>query len=145
MAEVLVGLFTMSLASGVIPLINAELLVLAAATAVPSAGLPLVVVAGTAGQMLSKVILFVLAREAPERLPKRVRARLSRATTSLETKGAVTGSLIFASAATGLPPFYGVSLGAGVLGVELQSFVLAGTSGRLIRFGVLAGLGGVAA
>jgi membrane protein YqaA with SNARE-associated domain len=45
---------------------------------------------------------------------------------------------VFTSAAVGLPPFYGVSLAAGALGMRTRSFVLSGAAGRLVRFGVLA-------
>lgn len=56
-------------------------------------------------------------------------------------QGATVGSLVFASAVTGVPPFYGVSLATGALGMRLRSFVLNGFGGRLVRFGAIAWAG----
>ncbi|MEQ9568769.1 MAG: hypothetical protein RLN75_01155 [Longimicrobiales bacterium] len=138
MWEILGGLFVGSIVSGVVPLVNAELICVAAAVAVPFAGLPLVVAASTVGQMIAKVVLFALARSAPSRLPKKAAARLDKAVEAVRERGGAAGSLVFVSAVVGLPPFYGVSLAAGALGMRLSTFLLTGTAGRAIRFAVLA-------
>lgn len=141
MTETLLGLFAATLASGVIPFINAELLVVAAAAALPAVGVPLVAITSTVGQMTSKASLFGLARWAPQHLPGRARAALTRSSQAIDRGGRAADTVVFASAATGLPPFYGVSLAAGVVGMRLERFLLAGGLGRLIRFGALAWLG----
>ena len=146
--EILAGLALGCVMSGFIPLINAELLVMAAAVAVPTAAMPMVVVAATAGQMLSKTLLFELARRAPRRLPQRARHRLDRAVARVQARGGTAGSLVFASAASGIPPFYGISLAGGALGMRIRTFLLTGTAGRGLRFAVIAwaahSLGGAA-
>lgn len=141
MLELLLGLFAATAVSGIVPLVNAELLVLGAAAAVPAAGLPLVAVVSTVGQMVTKGVLFGLARWAPSRLPARARRALEKPSAAVEERGTAVGTLLFTSAATGVPPFYGVSLAAGAVGVGLGRFLLAGGLGRLVRFGVLAWLG----
>lgn len=141
MTETLLGLFAATLASGVIPFINAEVLVVAAAAALPAIGVPLVAITSTVGQMTSKASLFGLARWAPQRLPGRARAALERSGKAIGRRGRAVDTVVFTSAATGLPPFYGVSLAAGVTGMRLGRFLLAGGVGRLIRFGALAWLG----
>jgi membrane protein YqaA with SNARE-associated domain len=138
MWEILAGLALGCVMSGVVPLVNAELLVIAAAVAVPAPGLPLVVIVATAGQMLSKTMLFELARRAPRRLPERARGALDRAVDRVRERGGAAGTLVFASAASGIPPFYGVSLAGGALGMRVQTFLLTGTAGRGLRFAVLA-------
>ncbi|MDA0329885.1 MAG: hypothetical protein O2958_12870 [Gemmatimonadetes bacterium] len=138
MWEILGGLLVGSAISGVLPLVNAEVLVLVAAAAVPAVGVPLVAIVGTVGQMSAKTSLFALARWAPHRLPQRARGSLNRTSEALKSRGGAISSLVFTSAVTGLPPFYGVSLATGALGMRLSSFVASGGSGRLIRFGVLA-------
>jgi len=143
MFEILLALLIASAVSGVVPVVNAELLVVAAAAAVPAVGLPLVAAVSTAGQMSTKTALFVVARWAPHRLPVRARAALDRAGAAVEDRGGAASSVVFASAATGLPPFFGVSLASGALGMRLSRFVTAGTLGRFCRFSVLAGLGRV--
>ena len=56
----------------------------------------------------------------------------------MRSRGGATGTLIFASAALGWPPFYGVSLAAGALKIGLPLFVVLGLLRRGIRFAVLA-------
>ncbi|NNF37102.1 MAG: hypothetical protein HKN71_00425 [Gemmatimonadetes bacterium] len=138
MWEILAGLALGCVMSGVVPLVNAELLVAAAAVAVPAPVVPLVVMVATIGQMLSKTALFEVARRAPRHLPARARKALDRAVARVEARQGTAGSLVFASAATGLPPFYGVSLAGGALGMRIRTFLVTGTAGRALRFGVIA-------
>jgi membrane protein YqaA with SNARE-associated domain len=140
MWEILGALLIGTAVSGIVPIVNAELLVVAAAVAVPAVGLPLVVVVSTVGQMITKTLLFALARWAPGKLPARARAALDRAAAAVSAREGSAGSLVFASAATGLPPFYGVSLACGVIRMRLGTFLFAGGAGRALRFGVLAWL-----
>lgn len=141
MLEVIGGLLLATAISGVIPIVNAELVVVAAAAALPAVGIPLVAAVSTAGQMSAKTSLFALARWAPARLPRKAQQALDKGAQRIERRSGTASSLVFASAATGLPPFYGVSLATGALGMRLSSFVLAGSLGRFVRFGVLAWIG----
>jgi len=140
--ETIGGLFLGTLVSGVVPLVNAELLVVAAAGAaaaggwLPSAGV--VALVSAAGQMTSKTALFGLARRAPSRLPRRAQAIIAKVTARASSAPAAVWTSILASAATGVPPFYGTSIAAGALGVRAATFVAFGFLGRLTRFGVLA-------
>ena len=142
MVELLGGLLIASAISGVVPVVNAELLVLAAAATMPLAGLPLVAAAATGGQMAAKTTLFAVARWVPSKLPKKARSALDRASGRVATHRRGPASLVFASAASGFPPFYGVSLACGALGVRLRTFVIMGCAGRALRFGALAWIGG---
>ena len=141
MLDILGGLLLATAVSGILPIINAELLVVTAAAALPAVGVPLVAIASTLGQMSTKFSLFAVARWAPRRLPAKARRALDRATRPLEEREGAVSSLVFASAATGVPPFYGVSLAAGALGVKPASFLASGSLGRLARFAILAWLG----
>ena len=136
--DLMMGLMAGAVLSGVIPLVNAELLVVGVAAAVPAAAIPLVAIVCGSGQMLSKSMLYGLARWAPSRLPHGARARLERASQGLTRRGGAAGSVVFTSASVGLPPFYGVSIAAGALRVRFATFVTLGLIGRILRFGVLA-------
>lgn len=141
MWEVLGGLLVGTAVSGLVPLVNAELLVIGAAVAVPDVGLPAVAAVtavAAVGQMATKTLLFGLARWAPSRLPGRARRRLDRAVDAVSRRNGAAGSLVFTSATLGLPPFYGVSLACGALRMRLETFLVAGGAGRVVRFGVLA-------
>ena len=141
MFEILGGLAVATAVSGVVPLVNAELLVVGAAAALPAVGVPLVAVVSTVGQMVAKTSMFALARWAPTRLPEKARNALESSSRAIEQRSGAIRSLVFASAATGFPPFYGVSLASGALGMRLGHFVTSGFAGRLLRFGALAWLG----
>jgi membrane protein YqaA with SNARE-associated domain len=141
MFEILGGLLLATAISGIIPLINAEILVVAAAASTPTVGVPLIAAASTVGQMSTKTMLFIVARWAPSRLPRKAQRALAKVSKAVEARGGAAGSLVFMSAAVGLPPFYGVSLASGALGMRLRAFVVSGTAGRAVRFTVLAWAG----
>ena len=92
--------------------------------------------------MLAKATLFSVARWAPSKLPKKARARLDRASEKVASYKRGPASLIFASAVSGIPPFYGVSLACGALGMRLRTFLIMGSAGRALRFGILTWVGG---
>ena len=44
--------------------------------------------------------------------------------------------MLFASASTGFPPFYVVSVASGALHIQFRRFLLIGFLGRTIRFAI---------
>jgi membrane protein YqaA with SNARE-associated domain len=118
--------------SSLVPLVNAELLLIGLAVASPAAA-PVLVVVMAAGQMAGKSILFLgggrLTRSTLE-------SRLARWRLDGRT-GRARAPLIGISAFTGLPPFYLVSIAAPALGVPFRTFLAVGLAGRLLRFGAL--------
>jgi len=136
--ELLWGLFLAAAVSGVVPLVNAELLVIGAAAAAPSGTVLVLALTTAVGQMVTKTGLYGLARWAPKRLPIKARTAVDRASRKLEARSGTTGITVLASAVLGIPPFYGVSLACGVLRVRLGTFLVSGTVGRFVRFALLA-------
>ncbi len=121
--------------SSLVPIVNAELLLMGLAFATPAAA-PLLVVVMAAGQMVGKSVLFLgggrLTRATLE-------GRLARWRLDGLRRGA-GAPLIAVSAFTGLPPFYLVSVAAPALGVRFRTFLAMGLAGRLLRFGALVAL-----
>ena len=136
--EVLGGLLIGTAISGIVPVINAELLVAGVVVAAPHVSVPAIALASAAGQMFTKTALFLLARWAPHRVRGKARLALERATAAVSARTGTVRSLVFASALTGLPPFFGVSLAAGALGMRVRSFLASGGVGRIVRFAVIA-------
>jgi len=68
------------------------------------------------------------------RLLGRRGARVGELKDRLERARTGAAAVVFASAATGLPPFYVVSVAAGSLRWSLARFLLVGGTGRLLRF-----------
>lgn len=120
-----------------VPVINTELVVLgAAAAAPPELLLPLILIASTT-QMAAKSMLY-LAGSGVLRLPKGYLAdHLDAALARVNERQATSGALLFASASTGFPPFYVVSVASGALRIQFKRFLVLGFLGRTVRFAVL--------
>jgi membrane protein YqaA with SNARE-associated domain len=118
--------------SSLVPLVNAELLLIGLAVASPPAA-PLLVVVMAAGQMVGKSVLFLgggrLTRST-------LQSRLARWRLDGCTRRARV-PLVGISAFAGLPPFYLVSIAAPALGVTFRTFLAVGLAGRLLRFAAL--------
>lgn len=161
----MLGLVAGGAASGLLPVINAEALLTATALARPELWLP-ASVSITVGQSAAKVLIYLTARQGPERVrrnamanrlvaragglsrrPRRVVAASSgpaqrRCERLLGLLGSpLPGSAVVALSATvGLPPLALVSVLAGAARLRLPLFVAACLGGRLVRFVVIAWL-----
>ena len=131
--HVIAGVFLACLAGGVLPWINAELVVAGAAAVAGPTQLPGVVLAASLGHMIGKGGLYALARWAPQRLPEKARSRLATSRSLADGRRAATVAVL-SSATVGLPPFYLVTLAAGVLRVPAVLFAGAGLAGLALRY-----------
>ena len=140
--SVWVATLGMSFLSGFVPLVNIEAYLLGAAALLPGISPLVVVVPAALGQMAAKAVLFLGGRGLVN-LPLRFRDRALAAASRLGTRR--PPAFVFTSALTGLPPFYVVSVAAGMLGFRPGPFLLAGLAGRLLRFGAVFALPGLLA
>jgi membrane protein YqaA with SNARE-associated domain len=144
-----------SVLSGLLPLVNGEVYLIAA---ILVAGDPPGASGGAAGadapyminalvlallvavgQMIAKVGLYYTARGAAQLgRSTRLGQRLEQAQALAERWRGKPLTVLFLSAVTGLPPFYLVSLLAGVLRIRFGTFVVLGLVGRVLRFVALA-------
>lgn len=124
--------FVVSALGGVLPIFNVEVWLVGMAATCPAAFVP-VVLAASLGQMAAKALLYRTGRAALPAL-KRRRPGVEDAIRRLAGHGARSSSLVFASAFAGVPPFYLVSLAAGVAGFPFLRFLALGLVGRLLRF-----------
>jgi membrane protein YqaA with SNARE-associated domain len=131
--------YATAMVSALLPWINGELLMLAAAPMASKRGvlLPLVV-AFTLGQMTGKCAMYWLTRTATTRRSPGVDAAIQRWRGPFARHPRRALALVFVSAVIGLPPFYAVSIAAGGLRMPFGSFALVGTVGRFFHFGLLA-------
>lgn len=125
-----------SLLSGLIPVIHIETYLIAVAALTPAAGWPVVLIT-TLGQMLAKVVLYQAGRYGLRPIAGRFRGKLARAEQAFQRHKAGPDVVVMVSALTGLPPFYGVSVIAGVLRLSLARFLLVATPARLLRFALV--------
>ena len=128
--------YVLLIGSALFPWMNSEIIMLSLAVWIPSLpGLVLLVLLGTAGQMTGNGILYwagrgVLRFSFMERKLESWRQKLSH-----RQLGGM--ALLFLSSATGVPPFYPLSLLSGSLRIPFARFLLVGMCGRFLRYGTL--------
>lgn len=133
------GTFVICFLSGLIPVINAEIYLIAVLALAGSPALAVTVTLLAAlGQMVAKVLLFFSAQGVLSLPLGRYQAKLERARGRVERWKQKPLLVTFASASLGLPPFYVVSLLAGALEIRFWPFITVGFAGRVLRFGVVA-------
>lgn len=127
--------------SAVVPLVNAELYLLAASALAPRELAVPLILAAAFGQMAGKSLMYLagvgalkLPGERLRRVVAQADARYHRAATGGATLG---GGVILLSAIVGLPPFYIVSVACGLLRIPFMQFLVLGLAGRLVRFTVI--------
>ncbi len=134
---ILLALLGSSVASALVPVINAEALVLAAAAAVPHQLAPLVATVAAVGQMAGKVVLYRGGRGVGARASAKSGKASEMAARFRDRPGALT-LLYVVSAIVGIPPFYLMSVVAGIASLQLGVFLVLGFLGRFLRFYALA-------
>jgi membrane protein YqaA with SNARE-associated domain len=161
-AGVMALMLAVGLLSGLLPVLNAEALLIAALTQVQGPWLPLVV-AMAVGQSGAKVLIYLSARDGSRVLTSRRRAAAARWVPGLDGRRSrprrtrprrwaphadrvaqlvrrpVAGSaLILASAVGGIPPLAATSVMAGLARMRLSLFGATCLTGRLVRFTIIA-------
>jgi membrane protein YqaA with SNARE-associated domain len=131
--------FLACLLSTVIPVIHAELFLIAVSALSPPAALPGLALLAALGQMLGKSAMYVGGDGI-----RRASARLQRATAryrrKMERWRHGDAGLVLVSSFTGLPPFALISVVAGAFEIRFRTFFLFGFAGRLGRFGIVLAL-----
>lgn len=117
----------------VIPLIHTELLIIGIVTMAPGKhGIPLVLLA-TTGTMLGKLVLYYAGR-GMLKIKIRNREKIDAFIEKAEQRPGWAGTVLFASATSGFPPFYVTTVASGILKLSLTTFLVIGFAGRFIRF-----------
>jgi membrane protein YqaA with SNARE-associated domain len=129
-----IGLF---LLSGVVPIVNAEVSVILLGSVAPPPLLPVLLVVATFSHMVGKSLTYLAGRWA-ERWPYApLQRQVAAARAKIERRTTLGGTIIFVSAAIGLPPFYVVSVGSGIVRFNFLHYFAFGFAGRLVRFAAL--------
>lgn len=129
---VLAATFLVSLVSGLVPVVNVEVYLVALAALSRTDILPVLTVA-TLGQMTAKVALYLTGAGVVS-LSRRYEAKVEEYKVRFQRWEGRTDLLIFTSAALGFPPFLIVSPLAGVFRTGLLRFFVWGSLGRFLRF-----------
>jgi len=131
--------FALSIVSALVPWVNGEVILLSLTTMVHSPSeRALLVLFASAGQMTGKCILYYISRGVIPLGSGRVKETVAKWKGRFDQSPSKLLSLVFVSSAVGIPPFYAVTILAGVFRVRFGPFFAVGACGRLVRFGVLA-------
>ena len=134
-----VGCFALTVVSAVAPWINAEIVLLSFTTTASSPGMMAAfVIVATAGQMTGKMALYAAGYRGSRTPSERMTRILAPWRPRCEVNSWRADWLVLVSSTIGIPPFIATSLLAGAVRMRIARFVVAGSIGRLIRFGALA-------
>lgn len=125
--------------SGLIPVVNAELYLIGVAIATNDPWLAVILGLIVAlGQMIGKALIYQASRGASNFAAKKRAGSIHRARALVERWRDKPLILTFVSATAGLPPFFIVSILAGLLEIRFRSFLILGFAGRSVRFVTIA-------
>ncbi len=131
--------FTLSIVSALVPWVNGEVILLSLTAVAPSPwATAFLVLSASAGQMAGKCALYWAGKGVIPLRAGRIREIVATWKGRLDQSPSKLLSLVFVSSAVGIPPFYVITILAGVFRVRFAPFFTAGACGRLVRFGVLA-------
>lgn len=123
--------------SAIVPVVNAELYIVAAAAILPQSQQPAMVSLFSLGTMVGKTALYLLAARLVGSCPPTARAQVDRWVARLQHRQGYVWPVVFASTLLGFPPLYAVTLAAGVLRISLVGFFVVGCIGRFARFSAI--------
>jgi membrane protein YqaA with SNARE-associated domain len=129
--------FGLCIVSALVPLVNAELVLLGAVALAPRGWAIPLAAAATLGQMVGKVAIYHVGRGALRLPGRRLRRALADAESRLNAHRGTETTVYFASALLGFPPYYLIAITSGMMHFPLARFVVLGLLGRFIRFGAL--------
>lgn len=122
------------LAGSLLPFLSSELLILSMAALAPPEALIPIVLCAASGQIAGKVVLYLAGQGSLNFSRARENPRVAPMLARLEARRNTSGLVLFASASTGLPPLFVMSVACGMLRMGLARFVTLGLVGRIIRF-----------
>jgi membrane protein YqaA with SNARE-associated domain len=128
--------YFVGLVSGLVPVVNLEVYLVWVAALTPSSQALAITGLATVGQMTAKILIYLagagilkISVRKPGKKLQAVQAKMAQWQHKLSL-------FLFTSASLGVPPFYVVSIAAGICRVPLAVFIIWGLIGRFLRFAV---------
>lgn len=132
-----VGTYFISLISGFFPIINAELMLLMLSSNLDKNLFIPVIIIATLGQMTAKALTYFAGKGVLKISIKKYESKLDIIKEKMEKWKSKMGVFMFISAFSGIPPFYAVSVVAGMTRLSFWRFLLTGIAGRSMRFSMM--------
>ncbi len=139
--HIFLGTFIVCFVSGVIPIVNAELFLLALVPVLKTPALEhSAVLAATLGQMVSKIIIFGVCFKGMDNAwiqKKAPKKQVNKWHNRIEKLGWKMHLVSFSSAFAGFPPYFVLTVVLGFLRTSWTWFLVTGFLGRGLRFAIL--------
>jgi len=132
-----VATYLICVVSGLFPVVNGEVYLLAVSAVSPARALLPLTMAAALGQMTANSALYLVGRGALHLPLARNGGRLRAVRERVERYRGRTGLLTFVSAVAGVPPLSLVSVVSGTMRLRFGVFFGTGVCGRFLRFGLV--------
>ena len=136
--------FIFCILSGIVPVINAEVYLVSISALLPDSLLQIlaIIFLATLGQMISKSIMFFASQGVINISSKKKpsQEKIEKVREKMEKWGKQSNLFIFVSGWSGFPPFFIVTVVAGLLKFKFANFFIFGSAGRFIRFSLCVGV-----
>lgn len=136
--------FIFCIFSGLVPVINAELYLVSISALLSDSLVQLItiVLLATLGQMVAKSLMFFASQGVVTISTKKQpsKAKIDQVRQKMQKWGNQSNWFIFVSGWSGFPPFFIVSIVAGLLKFKFVNFFMFGSAGRFIRFALCVGV-----
>ena len=131
------GTYIVCFISGFFPLVNAELfLVLISINITKAECIPIFILAAL-GQMTAKLLMFLGGKGVIRLSKKKFEDKINGIVLKMKKWEKKIDIFIFLSAFTGIPPFFVVSIVAGMGQTNILRFFISGLLGRTLRFALV--------
>jgi len=87
--------------------------------------------------MLAKMVMYLAGRGILKISLKKYEEKMNEILLKMQKWQSKTGIFLFTSSFTGFPPFYLVTIAAGMIKMNVIQFLIFGFAGRLLRFTLL--------
>jgi len=128
------GTFVLCFVSGFIPLINTELYLLILVSTMHQSGFVWIALVAAAGQMAAKIITYFAGKGVIHLSLKKYQNKIQATQARMERWKSRINLFLFFSAFSGFPPYYVVSIVAGMTRINFWGFLITGLLGRGLRF-----------
>jgi membrane protein YqaA with SNARE-associated domain len=128
--------FVVGVISGFVPVVNLEVYLVWVAALTPGSQAVAITGLATVGQMTAKTLMYLAGAGIVKISVRKPGKTLLTVQQKMAQWKHRIGLFLFASASLGVPPFYVVSIAAGICRVPLPAFLIWGLVGRFIRFAV---------
>ena len=131
------GTYIICVISGFIPVVNAEIILIVLSSVLTKSSVLPVLLLATTGQMTAKAVLYFSGMGVVKLPLKRYENKINDAIAKMQKWESKVDLFIFVSAFTGFPPFFIITIVAGIMRHNFFRFFISGFTGRFLRFGLL--------